>query len=227
MEPIALSFSAALVMGLIFGAGPCNITCLPYLGPVLLGQEGGVRRSWRLVLPFSGGRLAGYGMLGAVAGGAGYGVTELLDTGAAAVALGAATVVAGLLLIRRAGRASCMRGASDSERPVQWHEPRGRGAIPATLFGLGAAMALNPCIPLGTVLLAASATADPVEGACLGLGFGLGAIALPSFIFALLVSYFGAQIRLQLGRWQRALERGMGGMLIVLGAITALGWVQP
>ncbi len=45
MDSLTLGFSAAMIMGLAFGAGPCNITCLPYLGPVFLGQEKNNMRS--------------------------------------------------------------------------------------------------------------------------------------------------------------------------------------
>ena len=55
-----LTFGAALLLGLGFGAGPCNIACLPFLGPVFVASGGGVRRAWRVLLPFSLGRLTGY-----------------------------------------------------------------------------------------------------------------------------------------------------------------------
>ena len=42
LEPVSLSFGAALLLGLSFGAGPCNIACLPYLGPVFLSRGGGL-----------------------------------------------------------------------------------------------------------------------------------------------------------------------------------------
>ena len=75
MEAATLGIGAAMLMGLAFGAGPCNITCLPYLGPVLMGSNG----SWRIVVPFSAGRLFSYAIVGAVAGGDGR---DLHATGA-------------------------------------------------------------------------------------------------------------------------------------------------
>ena len=59
-----MTFSLAMAMGLIFGLGPCNVACLPYLGPVFLARDGGLRRSWRTIVPFSMGRLSGYTLLG-------------------------------------------------------------------------------------------------------------------------------------------------------------------
>ena len=76
LDPVSLSFGAALLLGLSFGSGPCNIACLPYLGPVFLTNSEGVRGSWRTLLPFSLGRLTGYALLGTVAGAAGLFVPE-------------------------------------------------------------------------------------------------------------------------------------------------------
>ena len=223
METLTLTFPAALMMGLVFGAGPCNITCLPYLGPVFLGRDGG--RPWGVVVPFSLGRLAGYCMLGALAGGAGYAATAWLEGGAAGLVLGLATVLAGLLLLRRR-RGNCRAGAGGAEQPLRPVRKRPRG-LPLTLFAMGAGMALNPCVPLGTVLLAAAATAQPASGASLGLGFGLGAVLIPSALFGLLVAHFGTQVRAHLSRWEGRLQAGAGGLLVALGTFTIFGWVQP
>ena len=86
MEILVLSFGAAMLLGLGFGAGPCNITCLPYLGPVLLADGG----AWRVVLPFSLGRLSGYAMLGAVAGSLGEIIIAQLENGPVGLLLGGA-----------------------------------------------------------------------------------------------------------------------------------------
>src|SRR5690606_32965833 len=94
MESIALTLPAALVMGLSFGAGPCNVTCLPY-GPVLLAREGGGRRSWRTMAPFSAGHLAGYGALGGIAGLLGHTLQAWLRSPAVQWLLGTATILVG------------------------------------------------------------------------------------------------------------------------------------
>jgi len=228
MEMLTLSFSAALLMGLVFGAGPCAVTCLPYLGPVFLGQEAGWRRTLGVILPFSAGRLAGYSALGAVAGYAGYAATNWFKEGPAGILLGIATVMVGILLMRRAGRGKACSAKVKTEQAVA---PPGKGTsrklMPFSLFALGMGMALNPCVPLGTVLTVAAASADPLLGGQLGLAFGLGAVVVPAVFFALVVAHFGVQVRSALAQWQARLEAGAGGLLIILGSFTALGWVQP
>lgn len=227
MEKLTLTFGAALLMGLVFGAGPCSITCLPYLGPVFLTREAGRRRTLGVILPFSAGRLAGYSALGALAGYAGYTATNWLKEGPAGTLLGIASVILGVLLLHRAGRGKSCGVTTRAEQPIGMpRKQAGRKLMPLSLFGLGMGMALNPCVPLGTVLTVAAATADPLLGVQLGLAFGLGAVVVPALVFGLLVAHFGLQVRQALARWSGKLEAGAGGMLIVLGAVTALGWVQ-
>lgn len=230
METVSLTLTAALMMGLVFGAGPCNITCLPYLGPVFLGQRGGVGQAWRTVVPFSLGRLCSYSLLGLVAGSAGQVLSSWLEAGAAGIVLGVMTVLVGLILIRRSSAVKHCSQSSPAagEQRIGFARPGAPSPMmPLGLFGMGMAMALNPCAPLGVVLLAAAATASAVSGAMLGLAFGVGAVLIPAFIFTFLVAHFGAQIRTHLAQWQGPLERGAGVMLLLLGTATAIGWVQP
>ena len=225
MESLTLTFGAALGTGLVFGAGPCTISCLPFLGPVFVGRGDG---AWRSLLPFSAGRLVGYSALGAAAGGAGHAVTRWLEHGPAAAVLGTATLLMGIALWRRAGRDTrCNAPAAHAAQPIRFYR-RGHGwRLPLGLFGMGVGMALNPCLPLGTVLLAASASAAVRSGLWLGLGFGIGAVLVPTLVFGWVVAHFGAQLRLHLTQWRRGLERSAGGMLMMLGVVTATGWVQP
>ncbi len=228
MEALTLTFPAALIMGLAFGAGPCNIACLPYLGPVFLSTDGGIRSSWRTLVPFSLGRMTSYSVLGAMAGSAGQVATRWLEQGAA-VLLGTATAAAGLFLLFRARRkgASCAQPGRRTEQTVTWHAPNrspSGGGLALSLFGMGAAMGLNPCIPLGTVLLAAAVTGEFHSGLMLGFGFGVGAVLIPAMIFGTLVAHFGEQIRVHLAGWGRVVERAAAGGLVFLGGATAMGW---
>lgn len=234
MERIALTLPAALMMGLSFGAGPCNITCLPYLGPVFLAREGGLRQSWRTVAPFSAGRLAGYGALGGVAGLLGHTLQAWLQSPAVHWLLGAATILVGfaLLLRRKKPKGCAPHPAAHNTRPLR-QRPCGLTAqpagvmLPGGLFLMGAGMALNPCAPLGAVLLAASATGSAAGGLLLGASFGIGAVLVPAVVFGLLVAHLGDQVRGHLVQWQGALERVAAALIIALGAATAGGWLRP
>lgn len=239
MDNVTLGFSAALLMGLAFGAGPCNITCLPYLGPIFLGQQNNsLRSSWKTIVPFSLGRLTGYMMLGAVAGSFGLAATSWIEDGIAGRILGVATILAGILLLKgklfRSRQCSVKQSKqAGSESPVVFsgkgkavNKPKSGIYLSLSLFGMGTGMALNPCVPLITVLTVAAAMATPVDGARLGLAFGLGAVIIPTLFFGLAVAYFSQQIKENMQQWQHSLERMSGFMLIFLGSFTALGWIQ-
>jgi cytochrome c biogenesis protein CcdA len=228
LEPVTLSMTAAFVLGLGFGSGPCNIACLPFLGPVFVATGEDVHRAWRILLPFSLGRLAGYALLGAVAGWAGLLVQEWIAAPWVRWLLGAATVVVALSLLWRLHRRRAPCAASSTGRQISVsfdgtgkREP----LLPGGLFLMGAGMALNPCAPLTTVILAAATAASLSAGMALGIGFGMGAVIIPALIFAFGVARFGHQLSESLSQWRGALEKGSIALLIFMGVGTAFGWI--
>ncbi len=239
MADITLSFSVALLMGLTFGAGPCNITCLPFLGPVFLGQNrNNMQTSWKTIIPFSLGRLTGYTLLGTIAGAFGLAATKWIEEGIASQILGIATTLVGIYLVFGAysNKKSCASHHSakiKDEQPIYFNKtPSHKNETQSTLylsislFAMGTGMALNPCIPLVTILTIAATMATPVGGAKLGIAFGLGAVVIPSLFFAFAISYFSQQIKEHLNQWGKKIEQLSGFMLIFLGIFTGLGWIQ-
>lgn len=231
LATVSLSIPMAMAMGLAFGAGPCNITCLPYLGPVFVAGENNHRQAWRTVLPFSLGRLFGYSLLGLTAGALGQALQGWLASPLVGWVLGGATIAVGLSLLwrRNSGPGACKVGNSVAVPVTALTKTAKRSppALPGGLFLMGAGMALNPCAPLGTVLLAASTTGSAVAGLGLGLGFGSGAVVIPALVFAVGVAHFGRQLREHMQRWRPGLEVTASALLIVLGLSTLLGWVKP
>jgi sulfite exporter TauE/SafE len=232
LEPVVLSFGAALLLGLGYGAGPCNLACLPYLGPVFAATDGGIRCAWRTLLPFSLGRLTGYALLGGLAGGLGLLVQDWLAAPWVRWVLGAATVLVALsLLFRR--RSACTATCHGSQTfPVDEviSKPGMNGTapmLPGSLFLMGLAMALNPCAPLTMVVLASATSASIVAGVSLGIGFALGAVFVPTWVFAFGVAHFGEQIRHHLTQHRNALENTSVALLVLTGTATALGWMTP
>ncbi len=221
----ALGLPAVLLMGLAFGAGPCNLTCLPYLGPVFLAGEAG-RMPWRTVLPFSAGRLTSYALLGLLAGWLGEQLSGLLSSPVAGWILGGGTILIGLRLFWPGRQRACQGSATPAIQPVRIH--RGRIELSRIgLFGMGAGMALNPCAPLTAVLVAAAASGHGSSGLALGFAFGFGAIVIPSLLFGFGVARFGSALRAQLADMKQPLERYAGAALLIVGTATTLGWIRP
>ncbi|HEX8987827.1 MAG TPA: sulfite exporter TauE/SafE family protein [Rhodocyclaceae bacterium] len=209
----------AFSLGLMYGLGPCLVSCLPYLGPVFLARDFGMRKSWRVVLPLSLGRLLGYSGFGVAAGLAGHALADGSAAPLLRLAIGAAALMVGTALLWR--QPSCAAGGGvPGNAPM--HRADGRAAprplLPGGLFLMGLSMSMTPCAPLGVVLFSAAASASAGHGALLGFGFGLGAIVVPSLVYGLGVAYLGTQLREQLGAWRPRIERLAAGLLILTGA---------
>jgi len=207
----------ALALGLVYGLGPCLVSCLPYLGPVFLARDFDWRRSWRVVLPLALGRLAGYAGFGALAGGAGHFLKDGLATASLLhLLIGTAALMVGISLFWRR-RPLCAAGAPVDLPLRRFSAAEPRPLLPGGLFLMGVGMALTPCAPLGIVLFSAAASGAALSGLLLGLCFGLGAIVVPSLVYGLGVAYFGSRLRLQLGPWRQRIEQLSAGLLVLVG----------
>ena len=229
MDILNLTLPVALLAGLAFGAGPCNVTCLPYLGPVFMRGEG-IRHARKILLPFTLGRLSGYSMLGLAAGMAGQTLSRLLQSSVAGWVLGLAAILVGLrLMLHRPGDTSCHKQSEREQTLTLIRQPiaQSQSHLPAPLFMLGLGMALNPCVPLTAILAAAAASGSATLGLSLGLTFGLGAVVIPTLVFGVFIAHFGKELRQHIGSWSRYVEPASGSLLILLGLFTAIGWVQP
>lgn len=231
LEPVVLSFGAVLLLGLGFGAGPCNIACLPYLGPVFVATGEGVRNAWRILLPFSAGRVVGYSLLGGLSGFLGLIVQDWIAAPWVRWVLGGATIIVALSLLwrRRLRGVGCSvkKQTSMTVEMTPANKSEATPTLPGGLFVMGMGMALNPCAPLTTVILAAATAGSAYAGLMLGVGFGVGAVLAPTLIFALGVAHFGAQVKLHLSRWGNSLENASVALLILMGIGTAMGWIAP
>ncbi len=212
-----LTLPMAMLLGLVFGMSSCTIACLPFLGPVFIASEGGVRRSWRIMLPFSLGRLTSYATLAAVAGFTG----QFLGEGVAGEELrwlmGSAALVLGIaLLLRRSPAPQCKGHGEVSLQRDPWARSE-RALMPGGLFLLGAGMAMSPCAPLSSVLFSAAVGADMWHGLWLGLGFGAGAIIIPTLFYGIGFAWFGSRLREQLCNSHKYIVRLSAALLIFTG----------
>lgn len=222
MDPAVVGPPMALALGLFFGMGPCLLACLPYLGPVFVNADGGVRQSWRVMLPLTLGRLTAYGALGLLAGLAGQTAVAKAGDGVIRVVVGSAAVLVGLALLlrRRAAGAACAGDPALAAQPAPLRRmvrTPGRALMPGGLYLMGIGMALNACAPLALILTAAAISGDGLQGMTVALCFGLGASVAPSLAYGVGAAYFGSRLRHQLGAWRPALERLSAGLLIVVG----------
>lgn len=202
--PTAAGFGwlSALLLGLSVGLTTCTAVCLPYLGTWALGMGQGGRAAAGDTLAFATGKVAAYGLLGAMAGLLGERLLALLKGDIGHWLIGLTAIGAGLWLLaaRPAGRRCGVH--------------RGERASPLLM---GFALSFTPCAPLAALLAASAGAGDLLSGGVYGVMFGMGAALTPLFVVIPLLGGFGQRLREQrpwLGRWMLRLA---GAVLLAIG----------
>lgn len=217
---LAAATLSAFFIGLSFGTGPCNLSCLPYLGPVLLGPAS--QRAFRsVILPFMSGRLSGYLVLGICAAAIGQVLQTFLKHPGIPFGVSLITLWLALKMWRQAPHTRCNTSKESDMNDaniIATDAPPAKSQGIAHLYFLGFSLALTPCVPLLGLLTVAAQSADIIWGGAVALCFGLGAIVVPSLLVRYGVALLGKELRNQLSQWQSGLTR-TGALMLVLVAI--------
>ncbi|MBS0214531.1 MAG: sulfite exporter TauE/SafE family protein [Proteobacteria bacterium] len=209
-----LVLGGALLSGVLGGAH-CAVMCGGIATGLSMQQRGGW---WRALQPNLG-RIGGYVLAGAIAGGIGHGIVGVARLPWLSLALratvGLVLIVAALRLLDRRGRLSFPGGPGS--RLWQWLRPLQRRLLPADTTGkriaLGMLWGWMPCGLSTTLLAAAWLQASAVNGAMTMAAFGLGTLPV-----MLPLTWAGARMgqRLQRGGWRIA----MGSFVLAAGVLT-------
>ena len=191
------------LLGVSMGLTACTATCLPFMATWVLGRGGAPMQVWRDTSGFVSGRIIAYALLGAVAAGAGNWLAQALRGGTGNLVIGAASIAAGLWLLRSAGAHAPCSAA--------------RGADSAPPMMLGFSLSLTPCAPLASLLAVCAAEGSIKLGMAHGVVFGLGAALTPLLILLPLVSLLGKHLRENREWVTRWIRRGAAVVLVVLG----------
>ena len=188
----------ALILGVLYGIGPCTLFCAPVMVPLVMSYSKDGREGIKHALVFSAGRMTSYASLGAVSGLLGIALTNILTkemTAAVIIAFGV------LILLKRYPKKCAFAG-------------RVKGG--QTSFSSGVLLGLSPCYPLISLLSLAALSGSPVTGLAMGIIFGLGTTITP----LLILGFFA-------GKWASFSKEFMnvnlivtGGFLILLGILT-------
>ncbi|QDH69839.1 sulfite exporter TauE/SafE family protein [Marilutibacter alkalisoli] len=226
-----LTLGAALLTGLLGGvhcAAMCGGIATGFSAMALPAGAGQGRRtwvSWQTALDSNLGRVAGYVLAGAIAGGVGRGIVQAVHMEGLATGLrmlvGAVLVLVALRLLDQSGRLAFLgRGG---QRFWQLLRPLQRHLLPADTrarrLGLGMLWGWLPCGLSTTLLVAAWLQADAVNGALTMAAFGLGTLPV-----MLPLTWSGVRLgkRLQDPRWRRI----AAGLVLMAGVLTlAAPWL--
>lgn len=221
-----LVLGAALLSGLLGG-----VHCAAMCGGIATGLGYGqapaspARQWWHAVQPNLG-RITGYAVAGAIAGGVGHGIVALAQASTVALAM---RVGVGLLMVLVALRLLDPTGAFNPlARPGQalWQRlrPLQTALLPADTaakrFGIGLLWGWLPCGLSATLLATAWLQASAFNGALTMLAFGTGTLAV-----MVPLTWSGARLgqRLQRGPWRQA----AGGLVLIAGLLTiAAPWLM-
>lgn len=220
-----LALGAALLSGLLGG-----VHCVAMCGGIAVGAAASMRTQgrWpalRAALVLNLGRVGGYVLAGAIAGGVGAMIVRVAEAPWVGIALrslvGAVLVLAALRLLDMRGRLGFLRHSGD----LLWKRmsPLSRRLLPATTparrFALGALWGWMPCGLSSTLLLAAWFSASAVHGALLMAAFGAGTLAV-----MVPVTWSGASIARRLAR--PGMRYGAAALVLGAGLLTlAAPWL--
>jgi len=182
-----------------------SLHCVQMCGPILLSCSMPLARrssSYRAAghLFYHTGRIATYGLLGALAGGLGLSLETVMPwQSAASIAAGAAMLLAGLLMlgaIKRPELVQITPVASMTRRAARWiAQPTATSKLHLGLF-----LGLLPCGLVYAALLKALATGNALDGALTMVAFGIGtagallAVGLFSVPFGRYFARWGASL---------------------------------
>lgn len=209
-----LVIAGALLSGLLGGAH-----CAAMCGGIATGLSVQQRGGWWVALQPNLGRVAGYALAGAIAGGIGHGLLGVARMPELTLALratvGLVLIVAALRLLDRQGRLSFLHASGG--RVWQWLRPLQRRLLPANTTGkrvaLGMLWGWMPCGLSTTLLAAAWLQASALHGGLTMTAFGVGTLPV-----MLPLTWAGARFgqRLQRGGWRTA----MGLCVMLAGVVT-------
>jgi thiol:disulfide interchange protein DsbD len=193
-------FGALFLLGLVYGATVCSFTCLPYLGPFLLGTGNGFQDGIASSLIFMLGKLVCYAVMGGIAAFLGRIVTH----DGTAIIMGTALIAVGVALP--------FLGGGECSKRCQIVGKR------LSLFALGASTSLIPCPPVSAMLLLAAHQRSIGAGVLYGMIYGTGLLVSPLVIAGGGMALIAKHLRIEIRKIMPYLQGLSAVLIVVMGA---------
>lgn len=173
-------FLDVLMIGAALSWGQCWAFCAPVLLPYVAGTQKGWAGGLKAGLIFSLGRIIPYVIWSAVSAGFGRCIISRVDESSfpavVDVIMGLALSLLGVMLL---GRQFLPQGGCPAKIKAGFSQGK------KNLFLLGIVTGLSPCAPMmGLLVYIACRAENLLQGAFLGLAFGIGTLFSPLFLFA-------------------------------------------
>ena len=221
---ISIPYLGAFAGGLIYGLVVCTASCLPYIASYIAGVGAGFRKGVTITMIFSGGRIAGYAVIGALVG-LFSGLFRLVVSQSAispfqiysSLVFGAITIAIGAFVLFRVRTPKCDCNPQDSKNFVT-SAGKGRFGVDFGAFSLGLSRGLILCPPLVLLLLYSVPFSNPVGSVALAVLFGLGTTLSPILLFGGVMGWLLNKAPL-LKKW---VSIAGAAVLILLGIVTLI-----
>jgi thiol:disulfide interchange protein DsbD len=181
---ISNPYIGAFAGGLIYGLAVCTASCLPYVASYIAGIGADFRKGVKITLIFSGGRIAGYAIIGALVG-LFSGLFHLVVSDAeispfqvySSLVFGIVTIAIGSFILYRAKSPKCECNPQNGKALAV--TKRSRFGFDFGAFSLGLSRGLVLCPPLVLLLLYSVPFSNPLGSVALAVLFGSGTTISP------------------------------------------------
>jgi len=181
---ISNPYLGAFAGGLVYGLVVCTASCLPYIASYIAGIGAGFRKGVAITMIFSGGRIAGYAVIGALVG-LFSGLFRLVVSQSeispfqvySSLAFGAITIAIGIFVLLRVRTPKC--DCTPKDKNFGASTKKGKSGDNFGAFSLGLSRGLILCPPLVLLLLYSVPFSNPVGSVALAILFGLGTTLSP------------------------------------------------
>jgi sulfite exporter TauE/SafE len=158
----------AFVLGVIYGFGPCTLSCAPVLVPIVMSTSKGLKQGILYTLAFSLGRILVYTLLGAVMGAIG----SIFSISIPHWLIGVFLIMLGIALFFNL-HTKCL---VSRVRVTGLHMS----------FVAGVVLGFSPCAPLLGALGLAIASKSALTGGLIAIAFGIGTVLSPILLIGAL-----------------------------------------
>ena len=191
----------AFVLGILYGLGPCTLSCAPLIVPLIMGTSKNKKQGVFHSIIFSLGRIIAYVSLGFLSGLIGY----TFNIPSSRQIIGVFIILLGILFFFNIHNNKCIL------------KSKIKITGPAVALSAGFVWGLGPCPPLIALLAIVSTTGSAITGSVMALFFGFGTIISPVILLGFFSGWFAKQ-----KEFKEVIPYASGLFLIVIGLLYLL-----
>ncbi len=217
----SVTFFSLFILGVSYGSTACMFSCMPFLAPLLVNNSGSVKQSFSVVLPFSLGRIFTYTLISIAALSSASFIKALLDDNSMfQMVLGIFTLFMGSYMLYTTLKKQNKSCSTSTLIPKKFTTST------FGLFGIGALVSINPCVPLLTLITISANSTSLADAIGIGIAFGLGAVLVPFVFYGFFLSNVIKGLLVEFKAYTKIIEITASLLLIVVGILILNGHIK-